>query len=124
MQAGTKLQGGKYTLDQEIGRGGFGITFKATHHFLNHVVVIKTLNEKLRQHPDFAKFERQFQDEARRLATCVHPNIVRISDFFVENGLPYIFVKSGLLCKWCIKMVCCIEMSSQIILFSAKELRK
>ncbi|PLZ56454.1 hypothetical protein CBP15_07320, partial [Fischerella thermalis WC442] len=65
MLAGTKLQGGKYTLDQEIGRGGFGITFKATHHFLNHVVVIKTLNEKLRQHPDFAKFERQFQDEAR-----------------------------------------------------------
>ncbi|TFI53669.1 serine/threonine protein kinase [Mastigocladus laminosus UU774] len=93
MQAGTKLQGGKYTLDQEIGRGGFGITFKATHHFLNHVVVIKTLNEKLRQHPDFAKFERQFQDEARRLATCVHPNIVRISDFFVENGLPYMVME-------------------------------
>ncbi|PLZ31292.1 serine/threonine protein kinase, partial [Fischerella thermalis WC542] len=77
----------------EIGRGGFGITFKATHHFLNHVVVIKTLNEKLRQHPDFAKFERQFQDEARRLATCVHPNIVRVSDFFVENGLPYMVME-------------------------------
>lgn len=87
--AGTTLQGGKYTLDREIGRGGFGITFKATHHFLHQVVVIKTLNEKLRQHPDFAKFERQFQDEARRLATCVHPNIVRVSDFFVEAGLPY-----------------------------------
>jgi serine/threonine-protein kinase len=93
MLAGTKLQGGKYTLDQEIGRGGFGITFKATHHFLNHVVVIKTLNEKLRQHPDFAKFERQFQDEARRLATCVHPNIVRVSDFFVETGLPYMVME-------------------------------
>lgn len=93
MQAGTKLQGGKYTLDQEIGRGGFGITFKATHDFLNHVVVIKTLNEKLRQHPDFAKFERQFQDEARRLATCVHPNIVRVSDFFVETGLPYMVME-------------------------------
>ncbi|MFB2770492.1 protein kinase [Pelatocladus sp. BLCC-F211] len=93
MQAGTKLQGGKYTLDQEIGRGGFGITFKATHHFLNHVVVIKTLNEKLRQHPDFVKFERQFQDEARRLAACVHPNIVRVSDFFVENGLPYMVME-------------------------------
>ncbi|MGJ5672093.1 MAG: protein kinase domain-containing protein [Nostochopsis sp.] len=93
MQAGTKLQGGKYTLDQEIGRGGFGITFKATHHFFNHLVVIKTLNEKLRQHPDFAKFERQFQDEARRLATCVHPNIVRVSDFFVETGLPYMVME-------------------------------
>ncbi|GAB1542858.1 hypothetical protein NUACC21_55320 [Scytonema sp. NUACC21] len=93
MLAGTTLQGGKYTLDQEIGRGGFGITFKATHHYLHQVVVIKTLNEKLRQHPDFAKFERQFQDEARRLATCIHPNIVRVSDFFVEDGLPYMVME-------------------------------
>ncbi|NJL11371.1 MAG: serine/threonine protein kinase, partial [Calothrix sp. SM1_7_51] len=88
MLAGTILQGGKYTLNQEIGRGGFGITFKAMHHYLNQEVVIKTLNHRLRQHPDFAKFERQFQDEARRLATCIHLNIVRISDFFVEDGLP------------------------------------
>lgn len=91
--AGTTLQGGKYTLDREIGRGGFGITFKAAHHLLHQVVVIKTLNEKLRQHPDFTKFERQFQDEARRLATCVHPNIVRVSDFFVEDGLPYMVME-------------------------------
>jgi eukaryotic-like serine/threonine-protein kinase len=93
MLAGKTLQSGKYTLDVEIGRGGFGITFKATHHFLNQVVVIKTLNEKLRQHPDFAKFERQFQDEARRLATCIHPNIVRVSDFFVEDRLPYMVME-------------------------------
>jgi eukaryotic-like serine/threonine-protein kinase len=90
---GTTLQGGKYTIDQEIGRGGFGITFKATHHFLHQEVVIKTLNEKLRQHPDFVKFEGQFQDEARRLATCVHPNIVRVSDFFLEDGLPYMVME-------------------------------
>lgn len=93
MLAGKILQGGKYTLMQEIGRGGFGITFKATHHYLGHEVVIKTINEKLRQHPDFAKFERQFQDEARRLASCIHPNIVRVSDFFVEDGLPYMVME-------------------------------
>ncbi len=93
MLTGTILQGGKYTLIQEIGRGGFGITFKATHHYLGQDVVMKTINEKLRQHPDFAKFERQFQDEARRLATCIHPNIVRVSDFFVEDGLPYMVME-------------------------------
>jgi serine/threonine-protein kinase len=93
MLAGTTLQGGKYTLNQEIGRGGFGITYKATHHYLRQEVVIKALNEKLRQHADFTKFERQFQDEARRLATCVHPNIVRVSDFFVEAGLPYMVME-------------------------------
>lgn len=93
MITGTTLQNGKYTITQEIGRGGFGITYKATHHYLGQEVVMKTINEKLRQHPDFAKFERQFQDEARRLATCIHPHIVRVSDFFTENGLPYMVME-------------------------------
>lgn len=89
MIAGKTLQGGKYTLEQELGRGGFGITFKATHRYLNQIVVIKTLNDTLRREAQFAKFQTQFQDEARRLATCVHPHIVRVSDFFIEDGLPY-----------------------------------
>ena len=86
---GQQLQGGKYTLTDELGRGGFGITFKATHHFLGQTVVIKTLNESLRYEPDYADYQRKFQDEARRLALCVHPNIVRISDFFLEAGQAY-----------------------------------
>lgn len=93
MLVGTTLQGGKYTLNQEIGKGGFGITCKATHEYLNQEVVIKTINQKLQKHPDFAKFQRQFQDEARRLATCSHPNIVRVSDFFVEDELPYMVME-------------------------------
>ncbi|MEO0968940.1 MAG: serine/threonine-protein kinase [Cyanobacteria bacterium J06639_18] len=93
MLVGKTLQGGKYTLNQEIGKGGFGITYKATHEYLNQEVVIKTINQKLQKHPDFAKFQRQFQDEARRLATCSHPNIVRVSDFFVEDGLPYMVME-------------------------------
>ena len=86
---GKTLQGGKYTLNAELGRGGFGITYKATHHYLNQVVVIKTLNEALRNDPNFLEFQRKFQDEARRLAICVHPNIVRVSDFFLEAGLSF-----------------------------------
>lgn len=89
MLVGKTLQRGKYTLEQELGRGGFGITFKATHQYLGQLVVIKTINETLRQDPEFVKFQRSFQDEARRLALCVHPNIVRVSDFFVEDQLPY-----------------------------------
>ena len=85
----SNLQGGKYTLEQELGRGGFGITIKATHNYLGQPVVIKTLNESLRQHPNFEDFQRKFQDEARRLALCVHPNIVRVSDFFLEDNQPY-----------------------------------
>ncbi|MEH2349425.1 MAG: hypothetical protein V7K55_15815 [Nostoc sp.] len=36
MLAGTILQDGKYTLIQEIGRGGFGITFSAIRWLVNH----------------------------------------------------------------------------------------
>jgi serine/threonine protein kinase len=86
---GKTLQGGKYTLEQELGQGGFGITYKATHHYLGQVVVIKTLDESMHRNPDCSRFQRLFQDEARRLALCTHPNIVRVSDFFVEAGWPY-----------------------------------
>ncbi|MBC6475201.1 MAG: protein kinase [Hormoscilla sp. GM102CHS1] len=86
---GKTLQGGKYTLDRQLGQGGFGVTFKATHHYLNQVVVIKTLNESVRQHPKFAEYQRKFQDEARRLALFFHPHIVRVSDFFSEDAIPY-----------------------------------
>jgi len=90
---GKTLQDGKYTLEQELGRGGSGVTFRATHHYLGQAVVIKTLNEPLRQHPNFSEFERKFRDEARRLALCVHPNIVRVSDFFIEDTLPYLVME-------------------------------
>jgi len=85
---GKSLQGGKYTLDQVLGQGGFGITFKATHHYLEQTVVIKTLNPA-NITADPQRLHQQFQDEARRLAQCLHPNIVRVSDYFLEAGLPY-----------------------------------
>lgn len=87
---GRTLQGGKYILEQQLGQGGFGITFKATHHYLRQTVVIKTLNPAIQDHPQFAKLEQQFQHEGRRLALCQHPNIVRVNDFFVEDGVPYL----------------------------------
>lgn len=87
---GKTLQGGKYTLDEMLGHGGFGVTFRATHHFLGQTVVIKTLNVVNQSHPQFAKMEQQFRDEARRLALCVHPNIVRVNDFFIEDNVPYL----------------------------------
>ncbi len=87
---GKTLQGGKYTLDRLLGQGGFGVTFLATHHYLGQPVVIKTLNLLSQSHPQFSKMEQQFQDEARRLALCVHPNIVRVNDFFMEDDVPYL----------------------------------
>lgn len=86
---GKTISNGKYTLQEEIGHGGFGVTFKAIHHYLDQIVVIKTLHESLKAERNFADFQRKFRDEARRLAACVHPNIVRVSDFFIEDDRAY-----------------------------------
>lgn len=87
---GKSLQSGKYILEQELGRGGFGVTYRATNSSLGQTVVIKTLNESLQQDAKFATSQQQFQEEARRLAKFSHPHIVRVTDFFIEDGLPYI----------------------------------
>jgi serine/threonine protein kinase len=111
---GKTLQGGKYTLEQLLGEGGFGVTYKATHHYLGQLVVIKTLNDATRQSPQYAYLEQQFRDEARRLALCVHPNIVRVNDFFT-NPCPKQspFTTFGRLARRYrsfTKMGCCTEM--------------
>ena len=86
----TVLQQGKYKINATLGIGGFGITYRAIHTHLNQTVVLKTLNESLRQHPEAAKFQQQFIAEAQRLSRCQHSNIVRVIDFFEEAGQSFI----------------------------------
>ena len=84
---GTSLQNGKYVIKDELGRGGFGVTYRAVHQSLNQIVVVKTL-----RWPDSDSHQQlqQFQAEARRLAQCQHPNIVNVTDFFIEAQRPYL----------------------------------
>jgi len=90
LAAGTVLQNGKYVVEAILGQGGFGITYRAHHAYFDQPVVIKVLHENLRRHADFAQFQQQFIAEARRVARCQHPNIVRVFDFFEEGGLSFI----------------------------------
>ncbi len=87
LKAGIVLQKGKYTIDSILGQGGFGITYRAIHHQFNQIVVLKTLNESLHQHQDFAKFQRQFIAGAHLLANSGHPNIVKVWEVFEEDDL-------------------------------------
>ena len=86
---GTRLQNGKYIIENELGRGGFGVTYRAVHQTLNQVVVIKTLRWSAND-AETAQQLQKFQAEARRLAQCQHPNIVNVTDFFIEAERPYL----------------------------------
>ncbi len=87
---GNALQGGKYRLDALLSQGGFGITYRATHTLLNQTIVLKTLNATQHDSQQIAQIGQRFIHEAQRLAKFQHPHIVRVSDCFIEAGLPFI----------------------------------
>ena len=88
-QAGTQLFGKRYTIERQLGEGGFGITYLAKKDNGKRVV-IKTLKDELLRHKEFPKFRDRFRDEALRLSLCRHPYIVEIDNAFDEDKLPCI----------------------------------
>lgn len=85
---GQQLQNGKYIIEEMLGRGGFGITYKARHTQLNQDVVIKTPDETLKLDPEYPKYVQRFIQEGRVLAQLCkepHPHIVRVIDLFPEE---------------------------------------
>jgi len=87
------LNQGKYVLSTQLGAGVFSLTYKATDTESGQSVVIKTLGEALRQHPNVNQFKQQFLDIAKRLNYCQHPHLVRVLDYFEETGYPYLVME-------------------------------
>ena len=107
LQPNTTLQGGKYRIERVLGQGGFGITYLAEHVSVhkrvaikelfiasqgqavngrsgNNVTVTNAVNQVL-----FDKHKEKFKKEASRLATLRHKNLVRVYEWFEENGTVY-----------------------------------
>ncbi len=76
---------GNYRLVQLLGRGGFADVYLADHIHLNTRAAVKLLNTQLANDGI-----EGFRNEARMIASLVHPHIVRILDFGVENSIPYL----------------------------------
>jgi serine/threonine protein kinase len=88
---GHNLKSGKYQIARQIGIGGFGLTYLAKDLedlSEDRQVVIKTPNRGLRDDGDYEKFVKRFQHEAQMLGKINHPNVVRVLDFFEEEGIP------------------------------------
>lgn len=89
----TALQNGKYALETQLGKGIFGVTYRATNTVSSETVVIKTLTETLCQHSAFDQFKQKFLETSERLSRCPHPNLVQVLDWFEEAGRPYLVME-------------------------------
>ncbi len=81
---------GKYLLQEEIGRGFSGITYKAINQTNDQIVVIKTFHSNSSQLNQASDIRTKFLNEAHRLLECSHPNIIPYREFFSDNGMPYL----------------------------------
>jgi serine/threonine protein kinase/predicted Zn-dependent protease len=80
-------QFGRYAVQEELGRGGMGIVYKALHKDLNTVFALKILREtEVSSAEVLDRFKREAQAEAR----LRHPNIVAIHDAGQEAGVHYL----------------------------------
>ncbi|WP_138504180.1 serine/threonine protein kinase [Nostoc sp. PA-18-2419] len=85
--AGDRLQGGKYTIERELGRGRFGITYLVKNQNGDRQV-IKTLNDNLLNslnQLERGRLETMFWQEAVKLTQCKHKHIVQVAEPFKEG---------------------------------------
>lgn len=102
--------GGRYTLEKVLGKGGYGITYKAFDNRLLIPVAIKEYFPlfwctRFAEHgsyiavnqgdeADYNKGLIRVQDEARTLAQLSHiSGVVRVTDFFEENNTGYLVME-------------------------------
>ena len=101
---GTRIE--NYEVEEVLGVGGFGITYRAHDHTLNQTVAIKEYlpdglayrlpdSERLthKSETDVKHYKyglERFLDEARTLAKFRDPSIVRVIRFIEANGTAYL----------------------------------
>ncbi|WP_445175734.1 protein kinase domain-containing protein, partial [Microcoleus sp.] len=93
---GQQLHQGKYLIEEILGGGGFGVTYRAQNCKENKLVAIKTLNANVQGKPNFREFQTKFVNEALSLARCSHPHVVQVYEVFPEMA--------GNIELWCMVM--------------------
>ena len=78
-------QFGNYRLVAQLGQGGFAEVYLGQHVRLNLQAAIKVLHTHLTDQE-----VEHFQQEAQTIAELVHPAIVRVFDYDVQDGVPFL----------------------------------
>ncbi len=79
---------GSYRLIHLLGQGGFADVYLGEHIHLQTLAAIKVLQMRL-----VGSNLEQFRNEARTIASLIHPHIVRVLDFGVEDGVPFLVME-------------------------------
>tara|TARA_B100001123_G_scaffold432311_1_gene555145 strand:+ start:5756 stop:7180 length:1425 start_codon:yes stop_codon:yes gene_type:complete len=79
---------GRYTLKQEIGRGGGGVVWLSHDEHLNQAVALKLLPVELENDPVALN---DLVGEVQKARLLSHPNIIRIHDYIrVQDEIPFV----------------------------------
>jgi len=88
--AHTTLAGGKYQINEELGRGGMSVVYAATDLSLGRKVAVKVLLDEYAQSAG-PQAAARFQQEARAVAKLSHPHIISIYEYgLLPEGAPFI----------------------------------
>jgi len=68
----------KYRIDQELGRGGMGSVYLATHLGTGRPVAVKVITPQFMMNDEFVE---RFRREAKAAGRLHHPNVVNVTDF-------------------------------------------
>jgi serine/threonine-protein kinase len=83
MMSATSTIAGRYRIERRLGVGGMSTVHLAFDQRLERYVAIKLLAEHL---ADDATFVSRFRREALSAARLVHPNIVQVFDFGLDES--------------------------------------
>jgi serine/threonine protein kinase len=79
----SEILDGKYRIDKQLGAGGMGNVYLATHLGTTRVVAIKVIAPRWARDPHFLA---RFQREAQACGRLRHPNIVNVTDFGIAKA--------------------------------------
>lgn len=82
---------GRCALEAELGRGGYGVVFRARHLKLGIPVAVKVLLPDARSAASDSM--NSLLSEARFLAQVNHPNVVRVYDVDDDGAFPYLVME-------------------------------